>query len=849
VSPLVLVFWGMLLVPGYAIARRLDREGVESGLPAAVALSFVAAACALGLLAIPCYYLGTPLWILSAGLVAFVAWGLVDLILARAWRALGHLALAAVGLELTIVLVDLVFSARVGTVLGADAIVHVGRVRFLLDSGLLNQDQFVEPAYFYPIYHTNILHALLASAAQITRTQPVDVWFSSLAAAKALVIAGGWYAGWAIFRSSAAAWVTALFILGARGPVTFLLYPNQVAPWFLLPVLIGYVVRAIADGPDRRHWLGIGAVALLIAMTHTLYAVFVVLSVGPVVAAWAAARWLRRADDRRAAAACVLAIAVGMPFPLITFVGMKQATATGERLRPAAADASEAPEADEEDDEADDAGSAEGLELSGLMRRFDNGWVMHKLHRGFNGPKGLRLYIVAMAGALMVLAGRRRETAVLVSVLLVVAAWLHVPPLCTLLLKAGGAEWIIHRFAMFQHVIFALMVGGSIMTIAEHATSRVETESGSRSRLALGVVRLGLGLTCIFAGAHFASQRRPYDWSSYLDRVRAAPSSRYGRELRPLQRFVADMEAHVPAGATVLAEPSIGMRAVMVRDCRVITSTSSSTGVPDLGQRRRDTRKMLRNRTPEAERQELLHEYGVTHLLLDRPARRWVYDRMREFWTTEFGWCIVALRPADEPPGEILGDYDQALADIGEHEQAIPWLERQLSVDPGHFGRRLRLGNALMIAGRYDEAIASFRLARELRPDDPRAAIMIGNAHAALECYDDAIGAYRETIAVAERTGDAQSGASAWYNLGNMYYRLGLWIDAIEAYRAALDLNPQHANARFWRMEAQRNLEIGAGPPEDASTRRPDEGRARDDDDPPRDAQPEEDDAAPDTLR
>jgi tetratricopeptide (TPR) repeat protein len=816
----VLVFWASLLVPGYAVARRIDPDGVESGLLAAIALSFLAAVACLALVAVPCYVVEAPLWILSATAVGFVLWGAVDLARARAWGPIGRIVASAAGLEIVVIGVDLVLGGRVGTVLAADAIVHVGRVRFLLEHGLANQDQFIAPAHFYPIYHSNILHALLASAAQVTGASPVDTWFSSLVVAKLLVVAGAWYAGWAIFRSGPAGWVTALFVLGARGPVTFMLYPNQLAPWYLLPMLVGFAVRAVADGPDRRCSLGIGATALLIGMTHSMYAVFVAISIGPVLAAWALLAWRREGTDRRATLACVAALVVAVPFPLITVAGMKRATAAGERLR--LANRQEAPrEAGDGSVDAEDATEEPvPARLSARMRRLENGWVMHKLHRGFNGPKGLRWFIVAMAGALMVLAGRRREMILLVSVLLVVAAWLHVPPLCTLLLEAGGAEWVIHRFAAFQSVVFALMVGGSIIAIAECAVAR-SGGPGKTGTVPLAVLRAGLGLTAIFAGAHFAHLQSPYDWRAYLDRARAGASIRHGRELRPLRRFAEDMDLHVPAGTTVLADPSIGMRAVMVRDCRVIASTSSSTGVPDLGRRTRDIKRLLRAQTPEDERDELLARYGVTHLLIERPARRWTYERMSEFWATEYGWCIIALRPPGEPAGPVRGDYDQALVDIGEHTQAISWLQRRLVDDPNHFGRRFRLGNALARADRHEEAVGAYMLASELRPDDPRPAIMIGNAFAAMERYDEAIDAYLETVAIADRTGRIAPAASGWYNIGNMHYRLGRWSDAIAAYDRAIGLNPDHGGARQWRSEALANEQAGAPPPDVGGAARP----------------------------
>jgi hypothetical protein len=412
-------------------------------------------------------------------------------------------------------------------------------------------------------------------------------------------------------------------------------------------------------------------------------------------------------------------------------------------------------------------------------------------------------------------------------------------------MRAGGAEWVVHRFAVLQYVVFAVMVPGSVVAVAARAMR--DELAGARTPPSWGVFRAALGVTCIFAGAHFATLRSPYNWGSYLDRTRLGAEKRLDRELRPITRLAADLRTHVPAGAVVLAEPSVGMRAVMAHDCVIVASASSSNGVPDLGERTRAVKKMLLTRTPDEEREELLARYGVTHLLLKRPAKRWVYERMSEFWATEYGWCIIGLREPGDESTVVRGDFDQALLDIGEYRRAIPWLRDRIARDPAHFGRRLRLGNALMKTGRHDEAIEAYARAAELRPRDPRPIIMIGNAHAATACYDDAIDAYHRTLSLAEEAGRPDVAASAWFNIGNTHYRLGAWDDAIDAYRLALDASPGHGDARYWRDQARENRRLRAPPPDPIAGPRPaeDEGEETTATPPPGDDRISDDDTAP----
>jgi hypothetical protein len=578
--------------------------------------------------------------------------------------------------------------------------------------------------------------------------------------------------------------------------VTFTIYPNQLAPWFLIPVLVAYVVRAGSDGADRRCALGLGAAALLLGETHPMYAVYASMIVGPVLVLWCARRWWRREDDRRAALACCAALAIGLgPFPIVSWASVRSI---------AAADRVEATAPKKE---------AKPVRLSGRFVRFDNGLVMHKLGRGFTGGRGLRVIVLIMAGALAVMAGRGRAFGIALAILVMVAVWLHVPPLCSVMVKTFGAEWMVLRFSSLQDVIFALLVPGSLAAIAETAAG-----DPARHRVAWPLYRWGLGGVGLFAGAHFAHQRPPYTWPKYVERAMLPAANRIRSPLTPLLRFGVDLQALVPEGAVVLAEPSIGTKVVMMHDCHIVATDTSSLGVPGLGQRLRDIKRMRSKKTPADERDELLARYGVTHLVSKRPVAPWVMDRVHGFWRTEFGWCIVELGPAGEgAPATVIGDYDLALADAGRHEEAIALLERKIDIDPEGFGLHFRLGNALLAVDRPSDALVAFDRARQLRPDNPRPVIMIGNAHAELGQLAEAEQAYLDTIVMAEQRGNRDAVASGWFNLGNMYFRAGAWTEAIDAYDNAVRANPQHGGASYWRDEARRARRDGTDALQDPS--------------------------------
>jgi Flp pilus assembly protein TadD len=324
-SALPLVFWLALVLPGVAIARRWAPKELEGGLLAGAGFAWMASFAALAPFVALCYLVGAPLWVLSGAIVAFVGWGAVDLVRARAWRGLPAAALPLVTLAGAIVVADAWLSARTGAILDNDSRVHIARIRFLFEHGLSNADPFVRSPResAYPIYHTNLLHALCASGSALLGIDPVTMWFNTLSASKVLIATGMAYLAWAVLGGAWAPWIAAAMVIVNRGPYTFSLYPNQLAPWAAMPVALGVLYRTLrgcfADAPPGawRAALLAGGPAAVVGMLHPLYAGFLVVVALPVAGAVALERVLRRKPGARAAVVASLALAVvALAFPL-----------------------------------------------------------------------------------------------------------------------------------------------------------------------------------------------------------------------------------------------------------------------------------------------------------------------------------------------------------------------------------------------------------------------------------------------------------------------------------------------------------------------------------------------------
>ena len=369
-------FWALLVLPGHALARRLAPGELASGPIAGIAVcALCLLVCLLPVVAFG-YLIGMPIWVLSAVLLAGIVWGGWDTWRSGSWKSFAGIFTGVLGIEVLALLIDVIMSERVGSILAADARVHVARIRFLMGAGLTNQDPYVVDSAFYPIYHTNLHHALMAAASRLLGLDPLVVWYGSLGMAKVLVASGLAYLTWSILPSRWAVAVAVLFVVMARGPITFSTYPNQLAPWFLLPVLLGVCMRTTSSqvstitdsdvsGKARRTcpvedpesgWsptrslLTVMAVALVVGSFHGLYAGFGVVLGAPLLLTMSGWRLLRK--GRRAGARAPLAALVGLLvgcaiYPGVTHFtqvkpGPRQIAAQAERFEQAIARKAEA---------------------------------------------------------------------------------------------------------------------------------------------------------------------------------------------------------------------------------------------------------------------------------------------------------------------------------------------------------------------------------------------------------------------------------------------------------------------------------------------------------------------------
>ncbi|MBZ0294950.1 MAG: tetratricopeptide repeat protein [Anaerolineae bacterium] len=127
---------------------------------------------------------------------------------------------------------------------------------------------------------------------------------------------------------------------------------------------------------------------------------------------------------------------------------------------------------------------------------------------------------------------------------------------------------------------------------------------------------------------------------------------------------------------------------------------------------------------------------------------------------------------------------------------------------------RNNAGNDLYNRGDYAEAVEAYQAAQVNDPDRPEAYYNDASALSQSGRMQSAIAALEQAL----KTADDGLAAQAYYNLGNVYFEMALYADAVTAYREALLLRPDDAEARFNYELALQRLPTATPPPQELET-------------------------------
>ena len=131
---------------------------------------------------------------------------------------------------------------------------------------------------------------------------------------------------------------------------------------------------------------------------------------------------------------------------------------------------------------------------------------------------------------------------------------------------------------------------------------------------------------------------------------------------------------------------------------------------------------------------------------------------------------------------------------LAKYSTIVVFLFSVLTVSAQSDEKAIRKGNRCFKSGDYEQAIANYKEALEIRPNNAKAQFNLGDVYYAKQSYDTA---YNEFQKVLEISPDSKLKSDAVYNMGNCLLAQDRYYDAFNLYRTSLKLNPDHADALY----------------------------------------------------
>lgn len=110
-------------------------------------------------------------------------------------------------------------------------------------------------------------------------------------------------------------------------------------------------------------------------------------------------------------------------------------------------------------------------------------------------------------------------------------------------------------------------------------------------------------------------------------------------------------------------------------------------------------------------------------------------------------------------------------------------------------------GNTAVQEGDYQTALDYYHQAEVERPETPELEYNIAGALYHDEKYEEAVDKLQKSLVLE----DVNKEASAHYNLGNVYYRMGDFQNAIRSFQRSLELTPEDIDAKY-NLELARKM-------------------------------------------
>ncbi|MCB9707196.1 MAG: hypothetical protein H6714_00195 [Myxococcales bacterium] len=606
---LIIFAWGILILPGLAVARRLFPDDLRNGSLGTVSISYLCSFALLSPLVIPCYWLELPLWTFTSVIVVVVGVGAYDAI-----RELGtykpSISISVVSVLGSLVLIaDLTLSAIYGGYMDGDAAFHTSRIRMLTDHGFNNWDPYLYPHQFSSVYHTSIYHALIACISHFTKQSYLLSWSVTLLWAKLVSAASVFYVAIKIFRDRNAGWIALIAIslwsynaLPIHNPLRwhYLALPHNLVPLWMFPLFVGGIMD-LWEGRSKNAWLKLATVLLVTAETHMLYSLFLCVFLGIFLCLWTIRTTITERRVRWKVIATCLILLTPLPFWILERYGARIVNHHGTEESPARVAHLDQPSPTSTNDlrlfdipikeivhKSKDTKSS-NRKLT-FLRLSDGRKVVDPLP--WTKPSDYHFWLAI--SFLLALSFRKKEVVWLACCVGIAMILLYHPSIFSILLsKLRMRDWAIGRI----EAIFA--IAGYVMIPNMAVASLGLIFSKPLGQLVIAMLMLNWGLR--------PRAEQQFEWPIVKRRPNAFTLAS--------ERVV--LQRSIPVGSTVLADLVEAKRLVQLHNCYVIAANRMSPKLRGVTQRQNDVRYLLNSR----------HPWKTKHAILEKHRIRFLYTR------------------------------------------------------------------------------------------------------------------------------------------------------------------------------------------------------------------------------
>jgi len=149
---------------------------------------------------------------------------------------------------------------------------------------------------------------------------------------------------------------------------------------------------------------------------------------------------------------------------------------------------------------------------------------------------------------------------------------------------------------------------------------------------------------------------------------------------------------------------------------------------------------------------------------------------------------IIKDNPKDPTSYDLYASY---LESQGRYDEALASYKKAYELNPDNGGVAFRLGNAYFERGRYTEAVTYLKKAKEAFGNDIETIKKLGEAYLELKEYGKAIEEYKEVIEIVPKH------VSSRIQIGNAYLKLGQYNTAEKYYNEALKIEPSNLSVYY----------------------------------------------------